>query len=63
MFLNGSGSSILMKMAFRYFWKDYVKRVHHSLKVVLNEIQTQGQKLPTKEDVSEVNLQQAIKQV
>lgn len=63
MLLDGSGSSILMKMAFRYFRKDYVKRIHHSLKVVLNEIQPQGQKLTTKEDVSEVNLQQAIKQV
>lgn len=61
--LYRSRSSILVKMTLRHFWKDDVECVHHSQEVVVNKIQAQGQELPTEEQMSEVDLQQAIKQV
>lgn len=50
-------------MAFRYFREHNVERVHQSLKVVSDEIDTQGEKSPAEKNVGDVNLQQAIKQV
>lgn len=44
-------------MALCHLGEDYVERVHHPLKIIVNEIDPQGQKLATEEDVSEVNLQ------
>lgn len=63
MLLNRPGSTKFVKMAFSNFRKDYVKRIHQTVEIISHEIESQGQESPSKKNVSEINLQQAIKQV